>query len=482
MSNHRENEDFLEVFACYLYQKKKNVLKAGELSRFLTEFPSLKGQINKSSINKFGGKFYLQYVSNSNSFSLNHRSFENYLRSAANGSIDEYIDKIFQIYYGQNMSRESAGLSEITNGLETLHVATVAAAAAADDDDEIAERRKLWTILPINVQAALTTLRLDRVFTEIAMDLGCRPIVWYADDGSDTMTRKSKELEIIITKDDLSHVIEAETVGTFSSDNRSGVKDTLHRISRRCNKSDELIGLTIRYGTMITGTTCMIRDLVSAQKSVLVIGMPGVGKTTLLREYARVLAESGLRVEVVDTSNEIAGDSDTPHKAIGRARRLMVKDRSRQHDVMIEAVQNHSPQVVIIDEIGTKQEARAASDIAQRGVKLIATVHGVELKNILDNPELNGILGGVNSVILSAREAALRKTDGKTIWERKGPVAFDCAIELRGVHSWVVYHNLAAAVDSLLSDKKEPLEVRRFNPATKQISKYKVMNYEDLDR
>jgi hypothetical protein len=190
------------------------------------------------------------------------------------------------------------------------------------------------------------------------------------------------------------------------------------------------------------------------------LGKPGVGKTTLLREAARVLADDlGKRVIVVDTSNEIAGDGDIPHPGIGRARRMQVPSPDRQHAVMIEAVENHMPEVIVIDEIGTEEEAEAARTIAERGVQLIATAHGNSLDNLLVNPTLSDLIGGIQPVTLSDEEAKRRRTQ-KTVLERKAPPTFDILIEIQERDRLAIHHNVAMVVDQLLRGVPARPEIR----------------------
>jgi stage III sporulation protein SpoIIIAA len=264
----------------------------------------------------------------------------------------------------------------------------------------------------------------------------------------------------------------------------------LHRISRKLNQHDHVIALTIRFGyqmgkplssaegnicNSVVSTIDMIMDIVRSRKSILIIGKPGVGKTTLLREFARVLSTiENAQVEIIDSSNEIAGCADTLHPAIGEARRMVVRDRSRQHEVMIEAVQNHSPECIIIDEIGNRQEARAARDIAQRGVQIIGTAHGSSLQQIMSNRELNGLVGGTHAVTLSGEDMRRRGLRTKTVSERVGACAFDCAIELQSTYSWVIHHDLSRAVDDLLDKRPLVCEVRRFDPCSRQVTVEKV--------
>lgn len=251
-----------------------------------------------------------------------------------------------------------------------------------------------------------------------------------------------------VTAMDIAHVTGA--VGEFGSDNRAGIEGTLHRISAIRNRRGDIVGLTLRVGRTVVGTIDLIRDLIEGGRSVLLLGRPGVGKTTKLREIARVLADDfQKRVIVIDTSNEIAGDGDIPHRAIGSARRMQVAFPEAQHGVMIEAVENHMPEVIIIDEIGTAAEALAARTIAERGVQLIGTAHGNTLDNIIRNPTLSDLIGGVQTVTLGDEEARLRGTQ-KTITERKSPPTFDAVVEIVGHDEVIVHVDTATAVDNLL--------------------------------
>ena len=193
------------------------------------------------------------------------------------------------------------------------------------------------------------------------------------------------------------------------------------------------------------GTVALIRDVIEQGQSLLILGRPGVGKTTLLREAARVLADDlGKRVVVVDTSNEIAGDGDIPHPGIGRARRMQVARPAEQHQVMIEAVENHMPEVIIIDEIGTELEAAAARTIAERGVQLVGTAHGRTLDNLVVNPTLSDLVGGTQTVTLGDEEARRRGTQ-KTVVERKAPPTFDVLVEQRSWREVVVVADVAGS-------------------------------------
>jgi stage III sporulation protein SpoIIIAA len=268
-----------------------------------------------------------------------------------------------------------------------------------------------------------------------------------------------------IPQEDLDYV--SAHVGEFSADNRAGIERTLHRISAILNRHRKIIGLTCRVGRAVYGTIDMIRDIIETGRSILLLGRPGIGKTTKLREVARVLAdEFDKRVIVVDTSNEIAGDGDIPHPGIGRARRMQVPRPDLQHAVMIEAVENHMPEVVVIDEIGTEAEALAARTIAERGVQLIATAHGTTLDNLLMNPTLSDLVGGIHAVTLSDEEAKRRGTQ-KTVLERRAPPTFDVVIEIVDFDELAIHHDVADTIDRFLRQAPLNPEIRRRLPSGK---------------
>jgi len=286
---------------------------------------------------------------------------------------------------------------------------------------------------------------------EIVLDLGRQPEVRYPDRG-ETVSEEP------VAHEDIAYVV--ARVGRFGKDNRAGIERTLHRISAIRNRVGDVIGLTCRVGRAVFGTVDILRDVIESGKSMLLLGRPGVGKTTLLREAARVLAgELSKRVIVVDTSNEIAGDGDIPHPGIGRARRMQVPSPDEQHAVMIEAVENHMPQVIVIDEIGTTAEALAARTIAERGVQLVATAHGNTLDNLLQNPTLSDLVGGIQAVTLSDEEARRRGTQ-KTVLERKAPPTFDVLIEIQDKDRLAVHHDVAEVVDRFLRDVPPRPELR----------------------
>src|SRR6266508_4161399 len=290
---------------------------------------------------------------------------------------------------------------------------------------------------------------------EIVMDLGRLPEARFA--GREEMLSHRET-----SAEDLAYVI--SHIGQFGGDNRAGIERTLHRISALRNRAGKVVGLTLRVGRAVYGTVEIIRDIVESGKSILLLGRPGVGKTTMLREVARVLADDlGKRVVVVDTSNEIAGDGDIPHPGIGRARRMQVPAPALQHAVMIEAVENHMPEVIVIDEIGTEQEAAASRTIAERGVQLIATAHGNSLENLMLNPTLSDLVGGIQTVTLSDEEARRRGTQ-KSVLERKAPPTFQTLVEIQAYQRVALYQDVAQTVDAILLGVPVAPEIRERTP------------------
>lgn len=309
---------------------------------------------------------------------------------------------------------------------------------------------ELLAVLPQGLQDAIKPADRGRLI-EVVLDLGRQPEARYTDSYSYMRDEP-------ITREDLDYV-EAR-LGAFGNDNRAGIPATLHRISAMRNRRGTIVGLTLRVGRAVTGILDILRDIIESGESLILMGRPGLGKTTLLREMARVLAdELGKRVVIVDTSNEIAGDGDVPHPAIGRARRMQVARVEQQHDVMIEAVENHMPEVVVIDEIGRIEETLAARTIAERGVQLVATVHGNTLDNLLANPTMSDLVGGVQAVTLSDEEARRRRTQ-KTVLERKAPPTFNVVVEMIERDKIAVRRPVADVVDGLLRGQTVPPELR----------------------
>ncbi|MBH8565651.1 AAA family ATPase [Nostoc sp. CENA67] len=311
--------------------------------------------------------------------------------------------------------------------------------------------QKLLDILPQDLRQVLENHPKRDSLVEVVLDLGRRPEARFPNQAEYLS-------ETPVTQAQIDDCI--QRVGTFGGDNRAGIEQTLHRISAIRNRTGKIIGLTCRVGRAVFGTIGMIRDLVETGKSILMLGRPGVGKTTALREIARVLAdELNKRVVIIDTSNEIAGDGDVAHPAIGRARRMQVAHPELQHQVMIEAVENHMPEVIVIDEIGTELEALAARTIAERGVQLVGTAHGNQIENLIKNPTLSDLVGGIQAVTLGDDEAR-RRGSQKTVLERKAPPTFEIAVEMLERQRWVVHESVADTVDNLLRGRQPSPQTR----------------------
>ncbi|MBN1954189.1 MAG: AAA family ATPase [Anaerolineae bacterium] len=307
----------------------------------------------------------------------------------------------------------------------------------------------ILAILPDGIHNVLGRIGRWDELLEVILDLGRVPTARYTD--GEVVLREAE-----VGWEEIQYVV--DQVSEFDADNRAGIARTLHRISAIRNRTQDIVGLTCRVGRAVFGTITIIEDIIASGKGILLLGRPGVGKTTMLREAARVLAEKK-RVIIVDTSNEIGGNGDIPHPAIGRARRMQVEMPSLQHEVMIEAVENHNPEVIIIDEIGRELEAMAARTIAERGVQLIATAHGNTLENLLLNPTLSDLVGGIESVTLSDEEARRRGTQ-KTILERRAPPTFDVLVEIQDRQQLLIHHNVAESVDGLLRNRPPQSELR----------------------
>ena len=309
----------------------------------------------------------------------------------------------------------------------------------------------LIEVIPEKIRNKLLSHPNIEELLEVVLDLGRPPEARFlgVNELIDTGEVNQSDIDFSVDK-----------VGMFGADNRAGIERTLHRISAIRNRGGKVVGITFRVGRAVYGTIRIIEDLVTSGKSVLLLGKPGVGKTTMLREVARVLADdAGKRVIVVDTSNEIAGDGDIPHRAIGRARRMQVPSPTEQHGVMIEAVENHMPEVIVIDEIGTEREANAARTIAERGVQLVATAHGNQLENLIMNPTLSDLVGGIQTVTLGDIEARRRRTQ-KTVLERNAPPTFDILVEIQGWNVVTVHDDVASTVDRMLRKQSVSSEVR----------------------
>jgi len=329
----------------------------------------------------------------------------------------------------------------------------------------------LLDVLPLDIRHAVEKANDSDNLLEIILDLGRIPTSRFVDHEINIRDTE-------VTRAEIDYV--DERTGEFDADNRAGIERTLHRISAILNRRGAVVGLTLRVGRAVYGTVDIIQDLIESGKSVLILGRPGVGKTTLLREAARILAENK-RVVIVDTSNEIGGDGDVPHPAVGKARRMQVKVPTLQHEVMIEAVENHNPEVIVIDEIGRELEALAARTIAERGVQLIGTAHGQTLDNLLLNPTLSDLVGGIEAVTLSDEEARRRGTQ-KTVLERRAPPTFDVLIEIQTRDRFAVHTDIMESVDALLRGYPFPPQVRTRDEKGKiQIEKSKPAEKSRLD-
>ncbi|CAI5527359.1 unnamed protein product [Closterium sp. Naga37s-1] len=385
----------------------------------------------------------------------------NYLASEAESTATAFSNLNSESEVSRAVGRDSSQAVPLTQAGPSVAEPTAVAEPAVAGPNELVEDGavivrddldELLHCLPGNLRGNLLQHPRRSELLEVVLDLGRRPEARFLGDGGAEYLQEAE-----VTRGDLESA--CESIGAFGGDNRAGVEGTLHRISAIRNRKGDVVGLTCRVGRAVTGHVDMVRDLLHHGQSLLFLGRPGVGKTTVIREIARVLAdEMQKRVVIVDTSNEIGGDGDVPHPAIGGARRMQVPDPALQHRVMVEAVENHMPQVVIVDEIGTEAEALACRTIAERGVMLVGTAHGQLLENLIKNPTLCDLVGGVQTVTLGDEEARSRGTQ-KSVLERTAPPTFPVLIEMRERHFWVA-HQTDRSVDALLHGKRPQVEVR----------------------
>lgn len=388
---------------------------------------------------------------------LNNKLFSSFHRSSPSSSSSRRIHKAIQ------SSKSSSSASPQIRRPSDRYPIRNGSSPSYSQPETTPELDMFLELLPLEMRMELYRHQEIGGLIEVVMDLGRKPLARFPS-GDWVISQRP------INHEDLRHAI--SKVGEFSDDNRSGIDSSLHRISAIRNRQMQIIGLTCRVGRAVSGSAKIIHDLVEGGGSILVIGPPGVGKTTLIRETARMLADEFLkRVVIVDTSNEIGGDGDVPHAGIGRARRMQVPNVNMQHSIMIEAVENHMPETIIIDEIGTELEALAASTIAQRGVQLVGTAHGTTIESIMKNPYLQILVGGIESVTLGDEEARKRKVQ-KTILERKGPPTFTCAVEMISKTECRVHHRLDATVDALLAGKPPVFEVRHWDDFSNDLVKH----------
>ncbi|XVF04310.1 hypothetical protein REPUB_Repub05bG0071600 [Reevesia pubescens] len=364
----------------------------------------------------------------------------------------DFKTQLFPLNFYQNQLFSHFSTKRISG--YPLKSSDLSSSSSSLEDEFDVELDRLLALLPEDMRRRISEHEELHELIEVVMDLGRKPLARFPS-GDFVLS------ECPITVEDIEYA--TSQVGDFGIDNRAGISRTLHRISAIRNRKGTIIGLTCRVGRAISGSADLLRDLVQDGASLLLIGPPGVGKTTIIRDIARMLAnEYKKRVMIVDTSNEIGGDGDIPHAGIGNARRMQVPNFDMQHKVLIEAVENHMPQVIVIDEIGTKLEAMAACTIAQRGIQLVATAHGVTIENLIMNPSLEILIGGIQSVTLGDEEANRRGVQ-KTVLERKGPSTFFCGVEIVSKTELRVHRCLEATVDAVLSGRFPHIEIRKMN-------------------
>lgn len=322
------------------------------------------------------------------------------------------------------------------------------------------EAENLLALLPPEFQLDNHVNRADLM--EVVLDIGRRPFAWVNGERHFLGTHNDG---LVVSRQHLDDIVRPLH---FGADNRAGINGSLHRISAVRNRDDDIVGLTLRVGRYIAGNSIMIADILAGMPhaSILICGEPGSGKTSIIRDAARFLAERNSLL-IIDTSCEIGGSGDVPHHCIGLSRRMQVKSVKDQAQVMVECVQNHTPAVMVIDEIGRKAEVQAALTCKERGVRIIASAHG-NMPGLVRNQALCDLVGGIEAVTVgdtTARQEAKRrrkKMASKIQAQRRGPPIFDVIIEVkRGVlHEWHIVSKSADAVDSILRDGTYNAQVR----------------------